>query len=171
MDMKRISFSLYVITCIISMAWPLFSHEWHYVWEPNSHAFLTLLSPRRIKSISWSTNSYQVDPDANALRWGTLYNFRFDARACPGSTAVTLELFKPGVSTSITVTTTGPEIGNVGDFTENCVLDLQDLFAFTTCLAGPGVELPAGCMDGDFNNDARIDLQDAAALQLTFAGS
>ena len=120
-------------------------------------------------SISWSANSYQVDPDANALRWGTLYNFRFDARGCPGSTAVTLELFKPGVPTSITVTTTGPETGNVGDFTEDCVLDLRDLFAFTTCLAGPGVEFPAACIDGDFNNDARIDLEDVAALQLTFA--
>ncbi|MCH8150078.1 MAG: hypothetical protein IH987_19205, partial [Planctomycetes bacterium] len=121
-------------------------------------------------SISWSTNYYQVDLDANALRWGTLYNFRFDARACPGSTAVSLELFKPGVPTSITVTTTGPETGNVGDFTEDCVLDLRDLNAFTTCLAGPGVEFPAPCMAADFNNDARIDLEDVAALQVTFAG-
>lgn len=120
-------------------------------------------------SISWSTNSYQVDPEANALRWGTLYNFRFDAHACPGSTAVSLELFKPGVPTSITVTTTGPETGNVGDFTEDCVLDLEDLYAFTTCLGGPGVEFPAACVDADFNNDARIDLKDVAALQLTFA--
>lgn len=121
-------------------------------------------------SVSWSTNSYQIDTDANALRWGTLYNFRFDARACPGSTAVSLELLKPGAPTSVIVTTIGPETKNVGDFTEDCVLDLEDLYPFTTCLAGPGVEFPADCTDADLNSDARIDLEDVAAWQLIFAG-
>ena len=61
-------------------------------------------------SISWSTSAYEVNPDANALRWGTLYNFRFDSRACPGQAIVSLELFKPGAPTSITAATIGPEL-------------------------------------------------------------
>ena len=121
-------------------------------------------------SISWSTSSFQVDPDANALRWGTLYNFRFDARACPGPTITSLELFKPGDPTRFITTTVGPEIRNFGDFTRDCVLDLEDLYPFTTCLAGPGAEFSAHCVDADLNDDARIDLEDVAAWQLSFAG-
>ena len=49
-------------------------------------------------------------------------------------------------------------------------LAFTDLFAFTTCLGGPDVEFPSACMAADFNNDARIDLEDVAALQLAFAG-
>lgn len=43
----------------------------------------------------WSTEAFTVDPNANALRWGTLYNFRFDADACPSDGAITLGLFRP----------------------------------------------------------------------------
>ena len=48
-------------------------------------------------TVSWGTDLYATDPDANALRWATLYNFWFDASAPP--TAIsheTLTLFKPG---------------------------------------------------------------------------
>jgi hypothetical protein len=33
--------------------------------------------------IAWMTSSFAEDPNANALRWGTLYNFRFDASVPP----------------------------------------------------------------------------------------
>ena len=59
-------------------------------------------------SITWETESYDVNPNANALRWGTIYNFRFDANALPDATEVTLGLFKPGVPTEVLVPTVGP---------------------------------------------------------------
>ena len=35
-----------------------------------------------------------MNPNANALRWGTIYNFWFDATAA-AETAKTIDLFKP----------------------------------------------------------------------------
>ena len=53
--------------------------------------------------VSWATDDHGVNPNANALRWGTLYNYRFDADAPPGMTAVTLGLFKPGTPAAVQV--------------------------------------------------------------------
>ena len=38
-------------------------------------------------AITWATTAYAVNSNANALRWGTLYNFRFDADAPPAASA------------------------------------------------------------------------------------
>jgi hypothetical protein len=59
-------------------------------------------------SVSWSTTTYSVNPNANALRWGTLYNFRFDANQAPGTASVVIDLFKPGSPTSASVSTVTP---------------------------------------------------------------
>jgi hypothetical protein len=62
--------------------------------------------------IAWDTELFSVNQDANAIRWGTLYNFRFTA-TLPKSQAnavdrVILHLFKPGTPDFIEV----PLIGN-----------------------------------------------------------
>lgn len=49
------------------------------------------------------TQAFADDPNANALRWGMLYNFRFDATAAPiaaGVGTVRIGLFKPPASGS-----------------------------------------------------------------------
>jgi hypothetical protein len=46
--------------------------------------------------ILWQTETYEQNPDANALRWGTLYNFRFDIDAPPVGAEGSIGLFKPG---------------------------------------------------------------------------
>ncbi len=53
-------------------------------------------------AVSWSTVS-------NPLRWGTLYNFRFDADSPPADTTVTLGLFELGPPGTVTGVTTGPQ--------------------------------------------------------------
>jgi hypothetical protein len=53
-------------------------------------------------SITWSTDTYDVNPNANALRFGTIYNFRFDANFDPRGSDVTVGLFKPGDTTEVT---------------------------------------------------------------------
>jgi hypothetical protein len=45
-------------------------------------------------SINWATETYAQNVNANALRWGTLYNFWFNATAATES-AATIEPFKP----------------------------------------------------------------------------
>jgi hypothetical protein len=60
-------------------------------------------------SITWQTSTFAENPDGNALRWGTLYNFRFDADFPPAITTATLGLFKPGSPDHYTTKVTGPD--------------------------------------------------------------
>lgn len=45
-------------------------------------------------AIAWGCDRFTQNPNANALRWGTTYNFRFDASAPPAVGAITLTQFK-----------------------------------------------------------------------------
>ncbi len=47
-------------------------------------------------SLTWATDTFAQNPNANAIRWGTLYNFRFDADEPPQTTNATLGFFKTG---------------------------------------------------------------------------
>jgi hypothetical protein len=45
-------------------------------------------------SITWQTESMGTNPNANALRWGTMYNFRFTANSGPEAVTATLGLWR-----------------------------------------------------------------------------
>jgi len=60
------------------------------------------------EAVSWSTDTFTINPNANALRWGTLYNFRFVADSPPMATSVTIGLFRPGPIDSVSAMTIGP---------------------------------------------------------------
>ncbi len=77
-------------------------------------------------AVTWSTVDHAVNPNANALRWGTLYNYRFQADAPPQTTSVTIGLFKPGTPSTVNVTTTGPTIG-MADCNTNGIEDSVDI--------------------------------------------
>ena len=51
----------------------------------------------------WTTDTYAQDVNANAIRWGMMYNFSFESGAAPAATmgTATLGLFEPGVGTSL----------------------------------------------------------------------
>lgn len=53
------------------------------------------------EAVVWTTAN-------NPVRWGTLYNFRFDADAPPVDTTVTLGLYETGTPTEVQGVTTGP---------------------------------------------------------------
>lgn len=50
---------------------------------------------------TWSTTPFAQDPNANALRWGTLYTFEFTADAPPVPATTTSSYFKTGGSFGI----------------------------------------------------------------------
>ena len=53
------------------------------------------------KAVSWKcTQSYEENEYANAIRWGTTYNFRFIANIKPALSNATLGLFKPPSGTN-----------------------------------------------------------------------
>ena len=82
-------------------------------------------------SITWATDEFSVDPLANALRWGTLYNFRFTSDVPPQQTTLTLGLFKPGSPTSVSVTAIGP-LRNDLDCNGNGIPDSIDVINGTS---------------------------------------
>ena len=47
-------------------------------------------------SITWNSETFAQNQNANAIRWGTLYNFRFDADQPPQSADATVGFFKTG---------------------------------------------------------------------------
>jgi hypothetical protein len=47
-------------------------------------------------TISWASETFATNANANAIRWGTAYSFWFDANAPPTGLVHTLGLFKPG---------------------------------------------------------------------------
>jgi Dockerin type I domain len=116
-------------------------------------------------SITWSTSAYTGPaPDgnehtANALRWGTLYNFRFDADAPPAEALASIGLFRPGTPEMMTVAAPGPAAVRCthdldGDGTVNA-LDLAAL------LAAWG---PCAACAADFDGDGIVNGLDLAAL-------
>ena len=56
--------------------------------------------------MTWSSETFAQNPNANAIRWGTLYNFRFDSNRPPQTMNATLGFFKTGAP--ITVSVQGP---------------------------------------------------------------
>jgi hypothetical protein len=67
----------------------------HHSGEPYDTADWTadLSTPGQV---SWSGVPFTTDPDANALRWATMFTFWFDAGAGSGGLSHTIGLFKPG---------------------------------------------------------------------------
>ena len=48
------------------------------------------------QSVMWSTETFAQNQNANAIRWGTLYNFRFDAAGPPFAGVASIGFFKIG---------------------------------------------------------------------------
>ena len=69
-------------------------------------------------AVSWASESYLLNPGANSLRWGSLYNFRFDASVPPVTGPVTLGLWRPGTPASQTASTLAPLLCDSDGFCE-----------------------------------------------------
>ncbi len=110
--------------------------------------------------LTWQTQTVEQNENANALRWGTLYNFRFDADAPPTQVEATLGLFMPGTPETMAVATRGPLQ------VQPCPADLDfdgqvaaaDL-AYLLGAWGPNPGHPA-----DFNGDEQVNAEDLANL-------
>lgn len=59
--------------------------------------------------LTWSSETFAQNPNANAIRWGTLYNFRFDSDRPPATTSATIGFFKTGAPMLASVQ--APELG------------------------------------------------------------
>jgi hypothetical protein len=114
--------------------------------------------------VQWDTVDYATNPNANALRWGTLYNFWFDADVPPPSaTLAELSLFKPGTPDTLEIRV-GPLPSLAGDTNCDGGVDFGDINPFVQLLTNPGAWQAAypGCptANGDINDDGSVDFGD-----------
>lgn len=58
--------------------------------------------------IEWSTDTFAVDPNANALSLALMFNFRFDCNVAPTNFKATLDIFKPGSPATVFAATQTP---------------------------------------------------------------
>jgi len=65
-------------------------------------------------SVTWATTPYAQNKNANALRWGTLYNFRFRANRAPLTGNVTIGLFKSGGSQTVSTLVPAGQLAEIG---------------------------------------------------------
>ena len=96
--------------------------------------------------LTWSTSTFAQNSNANALRWGSTFNFRFDANSAPQAGTLTLGLFKTAGSTTTSVDVPSsplPPVDSDGDG----VLDPSD-----NCPAVPNANQANA--DGDIPGDA-----------------
>jgi hypothetical protein len=54
-------------------------------------------------SATWNCETLAQNPNANAIRWGTLYNFRFDSTAPPAISTANVGFFKTGSPISVEI--------------------------------------------------------------------
>ena len=63
-------------------------------------------------ALTWATETETQNSRANAIRWGTMYTFRFDADTAPQNGTITLGVWKAGSPSSVTGTGAVPSAGD-----------------------------------------------------------
>jgi len=103
--------------------------------EPYAQDPWTMVSTS--ESVSWHTDTYDVNPNANALRFDTIYTFSFDCNVEPGAGKAVLGLFKPGLPDSVPVLALGPRLAlidcNHNGIDDQCDIDCAALGCVPPC--------------------------------------
>ncbi len=104
-------------------------------------------------SVSWASQTFAQNPNANALRWDTIYSYRFECDVPPAAGPVTLTLFRPGTPSSVTVNTIIPSPTGVeqpiNDSCANAASVAAGSTAFTT--VGASTDGPIACNEFNYN--------------------
>ncbi len=104
-------------------------------------------------AVSWSTSEFASNPDANAIRWGTMYNMWFTADAPPETVNANVEIFATNGNAGINLL--GPSApANPYDLNGDGLVDGADAGIFFSAWGTSGPE-------GDFNGDNMVDGADA----------
>ncbi|MFQ5495514.1 MAG: thrombospondin type 3 repeat-containing protein, partial [Phycisphaerae bacterium] len=106
-------------------------------------------------AITWSTEDATVNPNANALRWGTLYNFWFEVNQAPHLGTATLGTFKPGCVESILAQTVVPTLDLI-DCNTNMIADACDIDCAALGCTAPCGQIP-DCNSNGVPDDCEPD--------------
>ena len=109
-------------------------------------------------SLDWATEDMSVNPDANAVRWGTTYSFWFSSPGMPEMKTAQLGLFRPGAQGDPSVAVWGPVSGSGQPFlVDYCAananstgaigqLDIQNVDPLGRTMELAGSNLPPGAL-------------------------
>lgn len=125
-------------------------------------------------SIVWhSPQTFAQNPNSNALRWGTMYNFWFETNHPPVDANVELGLFKPNTPNSVTFTASTPG-ATVGDLNCDGAVNNFDIDAFVLALGDPNgyAEQFPDCDHNraDVNGDGQVNNFDIDAFVAILPG-
>ncbi len=132
----------------------------HHSGEPYSTADWTM--QEGADSLTWSTQTYGQNINANALRWGSLFNYRFTANVAPAEGSLDMAIFKPGDPETMAVDAVlvpGPVVGTCdGDTNGDNVVDVLDL---VIVISDWGTNGPNG---GDVDDSGVVDVSDLVVV-------
>jgi len=150
-----------------------FRHPPSHSGEPFSNAPWTATKAGR--SLFFSTETYAVNPNANAIRWATMYNFGFTTNVAPRTGNVVLHLFKPGAPGALkSITAVGlPTVGVPqcpADMNGDSGVEISDLLAFVEFFADGhlGADLDNG--SGNGNPDGGVTADDLLFFLARYEG-
>lgn len=113
-----------------------------------------------VGSVRWTGPLFASNPNGNALRFATLYNFWFDSNTGPVTGSVSLGLFKPGVTgapATISIAAQVPAApANPADLNGDGTVNAADLAALLGNWNGSGA--------GDLDGNGVVGAADLAAL-------
>jgi hypothetical protein len=107
--------------------------------------------------ISWATTPFADDSNANAIRWGTTYNFSFVSSAAPTTGDITLGMWRdPSMSVSASVVVPTAAAPCPADLNGDGVLNFFDISVFINTMP-------------DYNNDGGFDFFDVSSFVADFS--
>ncbi len=131
--------------------------------------------------VSWSTQTYAQNINANALRWDTIYSYSFVCNIPPAAGQATLTLFKSGAAPStVSVTTVAPSSDGLfhpfNDFCSNAPNVAEGTIPFTNANATTDGPTESGCVisgDTQIGSDIwyRYSPSCAGAVTISTCGS
>src|SRR5258705_3596873 len=108
--------------------------------------------------LTWACETQGANNNANAIRWGSTYNFRFDADAAPTASTATLGLWKPGTPTDVSVAMDVP--GGVSPYRPFCFGDGSG----QACPCGNSGSSGHGCQDSNGTGGALLSASGTPSL-------
>jgi hypothetical protein len=111
--------------------------------------------------VAWSSpQTFDENPNTNALRFGTMYNFWFDADVAPVDGTATIALFRPGIPDAVDAPVPVPApMECAADVNGDFEVNVQDL---VEVIVHWGL-CPGGC-PADITGDQRVTVEDLSEV-------
>ena len=107
-----------------------------------------------LNALTWNSETFAQNANANALRWGTIFNFRFDSNRPPMATTATVGFYKTGAPIMVAIQAPTPDVCAPLSFASAVSRKTHGAggptFDINLPLSGqPGVECRTGGANGD----------------------